>query len=113
MPVDGVVGVLQSSTPDRLVDNEVLTNGNAQTVYRQRVTPGSRFTRTLKFEPGEGEEIRRDETLTDDYHGVAPDGSATDTTVWAVVRFYKTAGLITRVRFRTGVAWDSRTSGWA
>lgn len=70
------------------------------------------FARILKFEPQAGEEIRRDETLTDDYHGVAPDGSATSSAVWKVTRFYKTAGLITRVRYRTGVAWDSRTAGW-
>lgn len=70
------------------------------------------FTRILKFEPIVGEEIRRDETLTDDYHGVAPDGSLTSAAVWSVARFYKTAGLITRVRYRTGVVWDNRTAGW-
>lgn len=70
------------------------------------------FLRVLKFEPLVGEEIRRDETLTDDYHGVAPDGSLTSAAVWSVARFYKTAGLITRVRYRTGVVWDNRTAGW-
>lgn len=34
--VDGVVGVTQSPTPDRLVDNEIIVNGFG-TVYRQRV----------------------------------------------------------------------------
>lgn len=70
------------------------------------------FTRILKFEPRVGEEIRRDETTTDDYHGVAADGTLTSSATWSVVRFYKTAGLIVRVRYRTGVVWDSRTVGW-
>lgn len=74
--------------------------------------PASPFARLLKFEPAAGEEIRRDETATDDYHGAAPDGTATSAASWRVARFYKTGGLITRVRYRTGVAWDSRTAGW-
>lgn len=75
-------------------------------------TPVPDFKRVLKFEPIPGEEIRRDEQTSDDYHGVAPDGSLITDAVWTVVRFYKTAGKITRVRYRTGVAWDSRTAGW-
>jgi hypothetical protein len=35
---DGSVGVKQSATPDRLIDNIVVTNGNGDTVYRQRVS---------------------------------------------------------------------------
>jgi hypothetical protein len=72
----------------------------------------SQFARVLKFEPAAGEEIRRDETATDDYHGVAPDGTLTSSAAWFVVRFYKTSGLITRVRARSGVVWDDRTLGW-
>lgn len=72
----------------------------------------SPFARLLKFEPLVGEEIRRDETSTDDYHGAAPDGTAATAASWKVVRFYKTAGLITRVRYRTGVVWNDRASGW-
>lgn len=34
---NGTVGVQQAGSPDRLIDNEVLTVGG-QTVYRQRVT---------------------------------------------------------------------------
>lgn len=34
---DAVVGVKQAETPDRYIDNNVLTNDSAQTVYRQRV----------------------------------------------------------------------------
>ena len=71
------------------------------------------FTSLLKFEPVPGQEIRADETTTDRYHGRAEDGTATDSAVWEVVRFYKNAnGDIVRARYRTGVAWDSRTSGW-
>lgn len=93
--------------------------GLSAEVLQKAVTDGlgasalsSRFTRLLKFEPSAGEEIRRDETPTDDYHGAAPDGSNTANPVWDVVRFYKTATLITRVRFRTGIVWDNRSSGW-
>lgn len=66
------------------------------------------FQRILKFEPLVGEEIRRDETTTDDYHGVNTDGTATSATTWRVVRFYKTNGLIVRVRYKTGISWDNR-----
>lgn len=34
---DGVVGVQQASAPDRLIDNNYLTNDDATPVYRQRV----------------------------------------------------------------------------
>jgi len=37
---DGVVGVKQNTSPDRLIDNEQLTVG-AQTVFRQRVSIGN------------------------------------------------------------------------
>lgn len=73
----------------------------------------SAFARLLKFEPSVGEELRADETTTDRYHGSAPDGTAEATATWNVTRFYKDASdNIVRVRFRTGVAWSSRTVGW-
>lgn len=72
----------------------------------------SDFKRLLKFEPRIGEEIRRDETATDDYHGAAPDGTLTSAASWKVCRFYKTLGQIVRVRYRVGVVWDNRTAGW-
>lgn len=109
---DGTVTVRQVDGVERPIDNEIVTNDLGQTVYRQKVVAASRFTRLLKFEPSAGEEIRRDEGLTDDYHGAAPDGSATTAPVWDVVRFYKTGGLVVRARFRTGVVWDNRMSGW-
>lgn len=34
---DGVIGVLQSAAPDRLVDNVTVTNESGQTAYRQKV----------------------------------------------------------------------------
>lgn len=71
------------------------------------------FATLLKFEASSGEELRRDETATDDYHGRAADGAAEASTVWEIVRFYKDVlGKVTRTRYRTGVAWSSRTSGW-
>lgn len=76
------------------------------------IAQASDFKRLLKFEPVAGEEIRRDETLTDDYHGAAPDGTATSVASWKVCRFYKTLGKIVRVRYRTDVVWDDRTVGW-
>ena len=74
----------------------------------------NRMTSLAKFEAAPGEEIRADDTLTDRYNGRAPDGTATSAPVWEVVRFYRDAGgTIVRVRYRTGVAWDSRTMGWS
>lgn len=73
----------------------------------------SRFKRVLKAEPNAGEEMRIDTTLTDNYHGMATDATAETTASWDVVRFYKDAGgNITRIRYRTGVAWSARSSGW-
>lgn len=74
----------------------------------------SDFHKLLKLEPKAGEEIRRDETNTDDYHGAAPDGTATSAAAWKVCRIYKTVGQgsIVRVRYRTGVVWDDRAAGW-
>lgn len=71
------------------------------------------FTSLLKFEPFPGQELRADETTTDRYHGRNLDGADTAAATWEIVRFYKdTSGNITRARYRTGVAWDSRTAGW-
>lgn len=72
------------------------------------------FRRLLKFEPTSGQELRAEDLSTDRYHGAAPDGTATSAASWKVVRFDKdAAGNITRVRYRTGVAWDSRAAGWS
>lgn len=62
----------------------------------------------------DGTEVRYDLGATDTYIGAAVDGSTTSAAVWTVVRYYlDTSGNPTRKRTRTGVAWDSRTSGWS
>lgn len=77
-------------------------------------TISSRFARLLKFEPAASEGLRREETATDDYHGASADGTQETSPGWDIVRFYKDAGgNIPRVRFRAGVAWADRASGWA
>lgn len=77
------------------------------------IEEGSEFKRLLKFEPSEGFELRADENATDRYHGAAPDGTATSSPNWRVVRFYKdAAGAIIRVRYRSNITWDGRTAGW-
>lgn len=99
------------------VETGLVTQTDALTNAQLRAAPVSvaedRFTRVLKFKPIAGEELRRDETATDDYHGIAADGSLTSAAVWDVVRFYKDAsGKTTRTRYRTGVVWNNRTAGW-
>lgn len=59
------------------------------------------------------DEMRADETATDRYHGRATDGTLTSAASWEVVRFYKDASdTVIRTRYRTGVAWDNRATGW-
>lgn len=71
------------------------------------------FTTLIRGEAVVGQELRREETSTDDYHGRAADGAATNTAVWEIVRFYKDgSGNVTRWRYRSGVKWDERASGW-
>lgn len=99
------------------VETGLVTQTDALTNAQLRATPvpvaEDKFTRVLKFKPVVGEELRRDETATDDYHGIAPDGSLISAAVWDVVRFYKDAsGKTTRTRYRTGVVWNNRTAGW-
>ena len=73
----------------------------------------SDFASLIKYEAVPGQELRRDEGVDFDYHGRAPDGTPTATTAWEVVIFYKNElGGVVRTRYRTGVAWDDRASGW-
>jgi hypothetical protein len=118
---------VQALTPqtDALTDDELraapveVTGSLSATVELPDTYPlpddqaDSAFKRLLKFEPLPGEELRRDEGQSDDYHGAAADGTATSAAAWRVVRLYKAGGLITRVRYRTGVAWDARSTGWS
>lgn len=47
------------------------------------------------------------------YVGVAPSGSLESSSVWMVVRTdFDSNGNPNRQRYRSGVAWDSRTTGW-
>jgi hypothetical protein len=70
----------------------------------------TRFTQVLKFEASDTEEIRRDETETDDFNGIAPDGTATNVASWDIVRLYKTDGKVVRARLAQGIAWDDRAN---
>lgn len=61
-----------------------------------------------------GDEIRMDDGTPDLYLGRNTDNVSTATASWEVVRVYRNAvtGKTERIRYRTGVAWDSRTAGW-
>lgn len=74
----------------------------------------NRFSSLIKFEPRPNEELRSEETLSDRYHGRAPDGTATSDASWEIVRFYKNplTGQIVRTRYRENVSWDNRATGW-
>ena len=74
----------------------------------------SRVASLLKAEAGGGEELRFDDVSGGDlYIGRAADGTLTAAASWEVVRYYRTStGVITRARYRTGVAWDLRDQGW-
>jgi len=78
------------------------------------VTRNNRFASLLKYEAAPGEELRRDEQATDQYHGRAVDGTLTSAASWEVVRLYLDAnGVVVRSRYRTGVVWDQRDQGWS
>lgn len=114
--IDGTVGVRQAFEPDRLIDNEVVTNDQGQQVYRQKVgLPDlkSRFYRLLNQVVPDGDEMRTDFGPADLYFGQAPDGTAETAASWAVLRIYLTAGSPVRWRTRAGVRWDLRTLGWS
>lgn len=70
------------------------------------------FRRLLKFEPLAGEEIRREETASYDYHGAAPEGTLDTALAWKVVRFDRSVSGLLKVRYRSGVAWADRAVGW-
>lgn len=94
---------------DQLAADETLTDGSQRAQVQK-----SLFTRLIKFEPLDTEEVRSEETPLDRFHGFAPDGADPADPVWAVARFYK--GLfdeIERTRMRTDIAWTDRSSGWS
>lgn len=71
------------------------------------------FARLLDKQYLDTEEERVDMGATDIYIGVNTDGTATSSATWKIIRVYLDgSGNPTRRRYRSGVAWDSRTSGW-
>lgn len=73
------------------------------------------FQKVLNKRVDVGEELRIDAEPESEsiYIGIALDGAPTSEPVWNVVRFYLSAsGTPNRVRFRSYVRWDQRTSGW-
>lgn len=77
----------------------------------------SSFTRIKEKRFQDTEEVRYDipGTLANGqiYVGVAPDGTATSTASWDVVRTdFDANANPTRDRIQKGIAWDSRTTGW-
>ena len=47
------------------------------------------------------------------YYGVAPDGSATSSTTWDIMRVsYDSLGRRSREQFKLGISWDNRAIGW-
>lgn len=92
------------------INPAVIPNGVA--TETTQLTQSSRFARLLKFEPSLVDELQSDDVVGGDrYHGAAADGTAITTAAWDVVRFYRdAAGNITRVRFKSGIAWSTRSN---
>lgn len=90
--------------------NPVLGEGNSY--IGQVGIERNEFGSLIKFEANTNEELRSDDiSLGDLYHGRAVDGTATSVASWEVIRFYRTtSGLITRVRYKSGISWDNRAS---
>lgn len=68
------------------------------------------FERILHMQPRNGEEVRADETSTDRYHGLAPDGTDPARPLWAIVRSYKVDGVIVRIRCKESLSWNDRAN---
>lgn len=100
---DGVVGVRQATTPDRLIDNSVLVSASGATVYRQRVESLPSMQRTL-FDYAS----RTDGNPV--YVGLNEMSVATAAASWLVLRFtYDSSGRATDKQVLVG-AWDSRAT---
>ena len=72
------------------------------------------FATLLNAQAIVGQELRLDDIPAGDlYIGRNTDSASTAATTWEVIRVYRTAsGLTTRIRYRTGVSWDSHAAGW-
>lgn len=68
------------------------------------------FASLVKFECYPTEELRADDVKAGDrFHGRALSGTATSSTAWEIVRFYRSAtGDVLRLIYRTGTSWDDR-----
>lgn len=76
----------------------------------------SDFAKLLARQVSNTDEMKLDvePTNSDYYIGIVPDGTADGTATHKVVRIYLSATKNpTRMRFRQGVAWSSRTAGWS
>lgn len=103
------VGAGTAGTPTGgVVSVQGVSGGEAIPVTLER----NEFGSLIKFEANTNEELRSDDiSLGDLYHGRAVDGTATSVASWEVIRFYRTtSGLITRVRYKSGISWDNRAS---
>lgn len=72
------------------------------------------FERVAKARPRTGEELRFDDVLAGAlYIGAAPEGTGTGVEVWRIVKYDRTAtGAVTRMRYKSNVAWDQRATLW-
>lgn len=72
------------------------------------------FATLLNAQAIVGQEILMDDILAGDlYIGRNADSASQAAATWEVVRIYRTsAGITTRIRYRSGVVWNNRTAGW-
>lgn len=108
-PVTVVAAVLEARPPGSDTAVDVLCDSRGQLKISAL---NDRFNTLLNQNIADGNEMRTDLGVTDQYFGTAADGASTTATLWDVLRIYLTAGSPVRWRTRTGVAWDSRTAGW-
>lgn len=108
-PIEAVRAVLTGQSDGGFL------NVPTDTLGRLAVTDGSEFARLLNHRVENNEEIRLDmeATATDHYVGVAPDNTPEDQPLWRIIRIYLSVEKEQeRMRFRQGVRWDQRTTGW-
>jgi hypothetical protein len=111
---DSTITVYQQGGYTKLLDTEGVTNGNGQSVDRQRMTilPNSMEIRLDWYNPGDNVNHVR-------YEGFAAQGAATSQPQWTIKQFTWVAGpisgnyVLTDVQVLFGVVWDNRVNlGW-
>lgn len=70
------------------------------------------FTRLLKGEVYDDEELRKDVSGAYEYVALAKDGSASSAAVWYCVRVTWQDGHKTRMQYRADIRWDQKDQGW-